>query len=283
VQAERVAFRSSVEIFNIRTRQSRLVWQTERLFEAPNWSPDGASLLLNSEGRIYRLLLTQPSDPVPVDTGFATLCNNDHGISPDGMRIAISDKVEFGKSAIYVLTAAGGEPRLVTKNLPSYWHGWSPDGQRFAYCGIRDDVFDIYTIGCDGGEETRLTFGEGRNDGPDYSSDGRWIYFNSSRSGRMQIWRVPAAGGEAERITDSPYGDWFPHPSPKGDKVVFLSYDAEVFDHPRDLDVRVRLMNPDGSDAETLFELFGGQGTMNSPNWSPSGDEFAYVRYFPTA
>lgn len=278
-----MASRSSVEIFNIRTRVMRVVWQTEALFEAPNWSPDGRYLMLNSEGLIYRLSPEGGDGPEPVDTGFARQCNNDHGISPDGSLIAISDKVELGKSAIYVLSAGGGVPRLVTRNLPSYWHGWSPDGKNFAYCGIRGDEFDIYTIGIEGGAETRLTFGEGRNDGPDYSPDGKWIYFNSSRTGLMQIWRVPAAGGAAERITDGGYGDWFPHPSPKGDKIVFVSYDADVFDHPRDLDVRVRLMDMDGGNVETVFELFGGQGTMNSPNWSPDGDEFAYVRYFPVA
>jgi Tol biopolymer transport system component len=278
-----LALRSSIEIYNVRTRQSRVVWQTEELFEAPNWSPDGDYLMLNADGLIYRLSPNGDFGPIRVDTDFATLCNNDHGISPDGALIAISDKVEFGRSAIYVLPARGGTPKLVTENLPSYWHGWSPDGKTFAYCGIRDQVFDIYTIGIDGKNETQLTFGEGRNDGPDYSPDGRWIYFNSSRSGLMQIWRVPATGGAAERITDSSYGDWFPHPSPKGDKVVFVSYDAEIFDHPRDQNVRVRLMDADGGYVETLFELFGGQGTMNSPNWSPDGDEFAYVRYFPAA
>lgn len=278
-----MALRSSVEIYNIHTRQSRVVWQTDELFEAPNWSPDGDYLMLNADGLIYRLSPNGDAAPQRLDTGFATLCNNDHGISPDGTLIAVSDKVEFGKSAIYVLAANGGTPKLVTENLPSYWHGWSPDGKTFAYCGIRDQVFDIYTIGIDGKNETRLTFDEGRNDGPDYSPDGKWIYFNSSRTGLMQIWRVPSAGGAAERITDSNYGDWFPHPSPKGDKVVFVSYDAEVFDHPRDQHVRVRLMDADGGNVETLFELFGGQGTMNSPNWSPDGDEFAYVRYFPAA
>lgn len=273
--------RSSVEIFDIRTRENRVVWQTEKLFEAPNWSPDGRYLLLNSDGVLYRLSLGQAEGVETVDTGFAVECNNDHGISPDGSLYAISDKVEFGKSAIYLLPSTGGTPRLMTQNLPSYWHGWAPDGKSFAYCGIRDQVFDIYAMDIETVIETRLTHGEGRNDGPDYSPDGKWIYFNSSRTGRMQIWRVRPDGSDVERITDSPYGDWFPHPSPKGDKVVFISYDGDVFDHPRDLDVRVRLMDPDGSNVETLFDLFGGQGTMNSPNWSPNGDEFAYVRYFP--
>jgi Tol biopolymer transport system component len=273
--------RSSIEIYDLKTRSPRVVWQSEDLFEAPNWSPDGTWLMLNSNGRMVRLSLEQDAAPQVIDTGFALQCNNDHGISPDGRHIAISDKCEFGKSAIYILPVEGGTPRLVTQNLPSYWHGWSPDGQRFTYCGIRNDVFDIYTIAVDGSDEQRLTKGEGRNDGPDYSADGRWIYFNSSRTGRMQIWRVPATGGEAERITDSEFGDWFAHPSPDGRNVVFLSYDGDVFDHPRDLNVRVRMMDPDGGNAETLFELFGGQGTMNSPNWAHDGSAFAYVRYEP--
>ncbi len=275
--------RSSVEIFNIRSRAGRVVWQTDRLVEAPNWTPDGLSLVINGDGLLYRLPADGSAAPVKIDTGLATACNNDHGISPDGRWIVVSDKVEHGKSCIYILPAEGGTLRQVTRNLPSYWHGWSPDGRTLSYCGIRNDAFDIYTISVDGGEEVRMTFGEGRNDGPDYSPDGRWIYFNSSRSGRMQIWRVPAEGGAAERITDSAFGDWFPHPSPKGDKVLLLSYDPEVFDHPRDLDVRLRLIDPDGSNPETLFELFGGQGTINVPCWSPNGDEFAYVRYFPAA
>ncbi|MCA1369918.1 TolB family protein [Bradyrhizobium sp. BRP14] len=272
--------RSSVEIFDVAAGETRIVWQTDRLVEAPNWSPDGNFLFINGDGRLHRLAF-DGSEPTEIDTGFARQCNNDHGISPDGSTLVISDKTEFGQSAIYLLPAEGGTPRLVTRNLPSYWHGWSPDGRTLAYCGIRDQVFDIYTISVDGGDERRLTQGEGRNDGPDWSPDGEWIYFNSSRTGRMQIWRVRSDGSDVERITDSPYGDWFPHPSPDGKHLLVLSYDGDVFDHPRDLDVRLRLMDPEGGNVRVLFELFGGQGTMNVPNWSPFGDAFAFVRYQP--
>jgi Tol biopolymer transport system component len=272
--------RSSVEIYNVKTGRACEVWQTEKLVEAPNFSPDGSYLLLNGDGLLYRLPL-DGGEMVRVDTGFAVNCNNDHGISPDGTKIVISDKTEFGKSAIYTLPIKGGTPRLVTQNLPSYWHGWSPDGRQLAYCGIRDDVFDIYTISVDGGAETRLTHGEGRNDGPDYSADGQWIYFNSSRTGLMQIWRIHPDGTGLEQVTSDNQGNWFAHPSPSNDKVLILSYDPSVFDHPRDLDVRLRLMDMDGGNLKTLFELFGGQGTINVPCWSPDGEEFAYVRYFP--
>ncbi|MAM09303.1 MAG: hypothetical protein CML23_02335 [Rhizobiaceae bacterium] len=273
--------RSSVEIYDVATGEQRVVFQSEDLIEAPNWSPDGRFLMVNSDGLMYRLPLEGAPRLETIDTGFAEQCNNDHGISPDGKTIAISDKCEFGKSAIYTLPASGGAPKLVTRNLPSYWHGWSPDGARFAYCGIRDDVFDIYTIAAEGGEETRLTHGEGRNDGPDYSFDGEWIYFNSSRTGLMQIWRIHPDGTGLEQVTFDNAGNWFAHPSPKNDRVILISYEPDVFDHPRDKDVRLRVMDPDGGNLTTLFSLFGGQGTMNSPNWAPDGAAFAYVRYFP--
>ncbi|TNB46849.1 hypothetical protein FF124_14930 [Martelella lutilitoris] len=273
--------RSSVEIYDFATGEQRVVFQSDDLIEAPNWSPDGRFLMVNSDGLMYRLPLEGAPRLETIDTGFAEQCNNDHGISPDGKTIAISDKCEFGKSAIYTLPAEGGRPKLVTPKLPSYWHGWSPDGARFAYCGIRDDVFDIYTIAADGGEETRLTHGEGRNDGPDYSFDGEWIYFNSSRTGLMQIWRIHPDGTGLQQVTSDNAGNWFAHPSPKNDRVILISYEPDVFDHPRDKDVRVRVMDPDGGNLTTLFALFGGQGTMNSPNWAPDGEAFAYVRYFP--
>ena len=273
--------RSSVEIFDLNARQARVVLQSDDLIEAPNWSPDGRYLMVNSDGLVYRIPLDGAPKLELVDTGFATRCNNDHGISPDGSLIAVSDKCAFGKSAIYTLPASGGTPVLVTRNMPSYWHGWSPDGARFAYCGIRDDIFDIYSIAATGGEEMRLTHGEGRNDGPDYAFDGNWIYFNSSRTGLMQIWRIHPDGTGLEQVTFDNYGNWFAHPSPNNDRVILISYPPDVFDHPRDCNVLVRMMDMDGANLVTLFPLFGGQGTMNSPNWAPDGHAFAYVRYQP--
>lgn len=271
--------RSSVEIYDLKAGQSRVVFQSDALIEAPNWSPDGRYLLVNSDGLMYQLSLDGHAQLRRLDTGFATLCNNDHGISPDGKTIAVSDKSEFGKSAIYTMPAGGGAPRLVTRELPSYWHGWSPDGAQFTYCGIRNDLFDIYTIPVEGGEEIQLTHGEGRNDGPDYAPDGKWIYFNSSRTGLMQIWRIRPDGTGLEQVTFDQAGNWFAHPSPVNDRVILLSYAPDVFDHPRDQDVFIRVMDPDGRNLETLVTLFGGQGTMNSPNWAPDGHAFAFVRY----
>jgi Tol biopolymer transport system component len=273
------AVESTLETIEVASRRRRVVHRAPVRFEAPNWSRDGRELLFNQAGRLFRLPV-EGGEPQPVDTGFATRCNNDHGLSPDGSRLAISDASQGeGKSTIYTLPAAGGTPRRVTANAPSYWHGWSPDGRTLAYCAERGGEFDVYTIPADGGEETRLTTAPGLDDGPDYSPDGEWIYFNSERTGTMRIWRMRPDGSDQQRMTADSYADWFPHPSPDGRWVAFLSYEGEVKGHPRDKDVTLRIMPPAGGEIQVLARLFGGQGTINVPSWSPDGSALAFVSY----
>jgi Tol biopolymer transport system component len=271
--------KSSLEIYDVKTAEARVVYRTDRLIEAPNWSPHGRFLLVNGDGRLYRLELDDPAELIEIDTGFAVACNNDHGISPDGTALVISDRTETGKSCIYTLPIGGGAPRRVTANIPSYWHGWSPDGTTLAYCAERGGDWDIHTIPVGGGDETRLTDGRGASDGPDYSPDGQWIWFNSSRSGTMQIWRIRPDGSDLQQMTDDARVNWFPHPSPDGAAVLYLAYEAGVEGHPRDKEVELRLMDPEGGNIRTVVTLHGGQGSINVPNWAPDGRRFAFMRY----
>ena len=114
-------------------------------------------------------------------------------------------------------------------------HGWSPDGQTLVYTGGRNGEFDIYRIAADGsGEETNLTRHPGLDDGPEYTPDGRYIYFNSVRSGTMQIWRMKPDGADPEQVTNDEHNNWFPHVSPDGKWIVFITFPKEVApaDHP---------------------------------------------------
>ncbi len=269
---------STLETISIASKDRRVVLTMTNHFEAPNWSPDGSFLLFNSRGRIYRLPV-KGGTPEAVDTGFANRCNNDHGISPDGKQLVISDQSQTGKSLIYVLPITGGTPRQVTSLGPSYWHGWSPDGATLTYCAERGGEYDVYTIPVNGGEERRLTTAKGLDDGPEYSPDGRWIYFNSDRTGTMQIWRMRPDGSSQEQITNDDFNNWFAHPSPDGKWLVFLSYEKDVTGHPANKRVWLRLMPTDGGPIQELARLFGGQGTINVPSWSPDSRNVAFVSY----
>jgi Tol biopolymer transport system component len=228
---------------------------------------------------LYRIPVSG-GEPTLIDTGFAVKCNNDHGISPDGKLIVISDQSHGNhQSVIYTLPISGGSPKRVTAMSPSYWHGWSPDGKTLAYCAQREGKYGIFTIPVNGGIEKRLTATEGLDDGPDYSPDGKYIYFNGDRTGKMQIYRMLTTGGGLEQVTRDEFNNWFPHISPDGKWMVMLSYEPEVKGHPADKDVSLRLMELATGKVTTLAKFFGGQGTINVPSWSPDSRALSFVSY----
>jgi TolB protein len=273
-------FGSHLELLDLASGQRQIIYSAEKVFEAPNWSRDGKALIYNHAGRLYRFDL-ETRTPAPIDTGDVVTNNNDHVISFDGGSLAISSHTgqEYA-SRIYTVPLTGGQPRLVTPTGPSYLHGWSPDGKSLVYTALRNGDYDIYRIPVVGGPETQLTTALGLDDGPEYTPDGRYIYFNSLRSGRMQIWRMQPDGSHQEQITSDEYNNWFPHVSPDGKCVVFISYlvgEADPGDHPPARRVYLRLIPLDGGTPRVLAYLYGGQGTMNVPSWSPDGKRLAFV------
>ena len=267
---------SRLAIYDLKTGETQTVLTDPDIIEAPNWLPDNSGLLVNKEGALFFVPFDEPKLR-KIDTGFANRLNNDHGISPDGKTIVISDSTENGQSCIYTLSREGGSPKKITQNTPSYWHGWSPDGKWLTYTAKRGPVFDIHLISASGGEEIKLTHGFEHCDGPDYSRDGKWIYFNGEKDGKVDIWRISHDGNSLEQITSNDRVDWFPHPNPVEDTVLYISYEPGVKQHPRDLPVRLELLNLATGKTEVLYEMIGGQGSINTPCWAPDGQSFAFV------
>jgi Tol biopolymer transport system component len=86
-------------------------------------------------------------------------------------------------------------------------------------------------------------------------------------------------GSELTRVTEDGFGNWFPHLSPDGTKMAYLAYRPEVSGHPADKDVDLKLLDLTTGVTRTVASLFGGQGTINVPSWSPDGTRFAFVSY----
>ncbi len=277
---ERDPFGSRLEVLDIDSGHRRILHSADQVFEAPNWTRDGQALIFNQAGRLYRFDLASHIMEL-IDTGDVRRNNNDHVISFDGTTLAISHHLPPDyHSRIYTVPLAGGQPRLVTPLGPSYLHGWSPDGQFLVYTALRDGDYDIYRIPAAGGAEVRLTTAPGLDDGPEYTPDGQYIYFNSVRSGRMQIWRMKPDGSAQEAMTDDEYNNWFPHISPDGQWVVFLTYlvgEVEPSDHPAAKRVYLRIMPLQGGTPRVIAYLYGGQGSLNVPSWSPDSRQIAFV------
>lgn len=271
---------SNLEILDVATGNATIVHRYRGSFQAPNWTRDGRALIYAQEGRLYRFTLSSGTAEA-INTGFATRNNNDHVLSFDGRTMGISHHAaeDSGASIIYTLRATGGTPKRVTAKGPSYLHGWSPDGSWLVYTGQRNDVFDVYKIPATGGDEIRLTSAPGLDDGPEFTPDGSFIYFNSSRTGRMQIWRMRPDGSAQEQVTNDGFNNWFPHISPDGKWIAYLAFPPEVAadDHPFYKHVLIRLMPIGGGPARVIAYVYGGQGTINVPSWSPDGSRLAFV------
>ena len=271
---------SNLEILEVGTGNATIVHHYRGSFQAPNWTPDGKALIYAQEGRLYRFALASRA-AAPINTGFATRNNNDHVLSFDGRMLGISHHTaeDSGASIVYTVPAAGGTPTRVTAKGPSYLHGWSPDGRWLVYTGQRNDEFDVYKIPTSGGDEIRLTSTHGLDDGPEFTPDGKYIYFNSSRTGRMQIWRMRPDGSAQEQITNDGFNNWFPHISPDGKWIAYIAFPPDVApdDHPFYKHVLIRLMPIGGGPARVIAYVYGGQGTINVPSWSPDGKRLAFV------
>ena len=274
-----------LETMNVSDGKRLVIFEKSGRFEAPNWMPDGKKLLFNMDGLLYKIPAIG-GEPEKLNTGFADRNNNDHGISFNGRLLAISHQrqgMTGGGSTVYVLPLKGGTPRLVTENTPSYWHGWAPNNKEVLYVAQRNGIpiYNIYRNSIKGGKEVALTnIKDGQHvDGCEYSPDGKYIYFNGNLTGTMQIWRMKPDGSSMEQMTFDNYNDWFPHISPDGKWIVFISFPPEVppNSHPSYKHVMLRLIPATGGDPKVIAYLYGGQGTINVPSWSTDSQQIAFV------
>ena len=273
-----------LEIMNVFDGVRKVIHESTGKFEAPNWMPDGKKLLFNEKGSMYTIP-AEGGAPEKLNTGTADNNNNDHGISFNGKLLAISHQrkgLPGGGSTVYVLPLTGGEPKKITEQTPSYWHGWSPNNKEVSIVAQRDGskIYNLYKVSIDDSKETALTTNtSGHVDGPEYSPDGKFIYYNANPTGTMQIWRMKPDGSGREQLTFDERHNWFPHISPDGKWMVYISFpnDIEPNGHPSYKKVTLNLMPVAGGAPRVIAYLYGGQGTINVNSWSPDSKHIAFV------
>jgi Tol biopolymer transport system component len=276
--------RAELTIINADGSGRMVIFTATEVIEAPNWTPDGQTLVFNAGGELWRIPASGGA-PARIDTGDRRDLNNDHVLAPDGQTVYVS----ADDGHLYAVPLSGGTPRRVSNSHATphhyYLHGISPDGLTLSYVAVEAPHgtrrINIFTIPATGGPDTRLTDLDAPHDGPEYSPDGQWLYFNSERNspGHAQCFRMRADGSDVQQLTDDERVNWFPHPAPDGTSVVYLSYPPGTQGHPADKDVILRAMRPDGSDRRDIVAFFGGQGTINVNSWAPDSTRFAFVAY----
>jgi TolB protein len=271
---------SNLEVMDVATGLRKVLYSAPNSLQAPNWTPDNKYLLYSSEGLLYKYELATGAIS-KINTGAINDLNNDHVLSFDGKRLGISNHLG-NRSTIYILPTTGSDkPEQITADslAPSYLHGWSTDNKRLVFTGLRNKQWDIWAVDIASKKETALTDNTTLDDGAEYSPDGKWIYFNSVRTGTMKIWRMKADGSNPEQVTFDESNDWFPHFSPDGKWIVYLSFPKEIdpTSHPFYQKVYLRLMPANGGVPKNIAYVFGGQGTINVPSWSPDSKKIAFI------
>ena len=278
---------SELVVLDIASGLSTVIYDAQELFEAPNWTLDGRWLVYNADGRLWRISPDGSDGPHRINTAPVEDLNNDHVLAPDGVNIYVS----ANDSHLYVVPLTGGIPHRITKdqgdNYRHYLHGVSPDGATLAYVALSQVPGGIFTrlalVPSTGGQVTYLTDGSYQIDGPEYAPDGTWIYYNGEaaarRPGHAQLFRMRPDGTGTQQLTHDDRVNWFPHLSPDGAWMAYISFPQGTLGHPADKAVILRLARPDGSDMRDLDAFNGGQGTINVPSWAPGSDRLAYVRY----
>lgn len=274
---------SHIEEMDVATGHRKILYSAPTSLQAPNWTKDGKYLIYNSsQGLMYKLDLSNNAVS-QLNTGKAINNNNDHVLSFDGKTLALSNYVgEKRTSTLFTLPVGGSDnPVQISKpeNGHSYLHGFSPDAKRLIFTGQRNNQFDIWTIDIATKQETQLTNTATLDDSPEYSPDGKWVYFNSVQTGTMKIWRMKPDGSNQEQVTYDETNDWFPHFSPDGKWILYISFPKDInpTEHPWYKSVTLRIMPASGGIARTIAFIYGGQGTINVPSWSPDSKKIAFV------
>jgi len=273
---------SHIEVMEVQSGLRKILYSAPNSLQAPNWTRDGKNLIYNSEGLLYKYDLSTGSVS-KLNTGIANQNNNDHVISFDGKQIALSNHVgEKRISTLFILPINGSDKPIQITSADSghsYLHSWSTDGKKLIFTGQRKNQYDIWAVDIGSKKETQLTNTPTLDDSPEFSPDGKWIYFNSVRTGTMKLWRMKPDGNNQEQVTFDEYNDWFPHFSPDGKWIVFLSFPKETnpTDHPWYQKIYLRLMPASGGIPKNIAYVYGGQGTINVPSWSPDSKRIAFV------
>jgi TolB protein len=186
--------------------------------------------------------------------------------APDARAIAYTS-YRRGYPDIFIALLYQGVQEEPTRGGTQNWLPvWSPDGTRLCFTSNRDGNPELYVVNRDGSGLRRLTNNPAIDTTPTWSPSGTQIAFTSDRAGSPQIYMVGADGLNLRRISSESYADrptWAPAPY---NEIAFTARTGPGFD------IKVYDLA-----AGTTKQITFGEGTNESPAYSPNGRHIAFT------
>ena len=251
---------------------SGLSWSDMWYSPGLDWSPDGTSIAFPNQagpGQPYAIYLLSPEtlEVRQVTRPEARAGDVYPVFSPDGKTIAFS-RVAQGASDVWVVPAAGGEPRRVTfDDKLIHDLGWSEDGRDVIFSSNRAGGWALWRVAVAGGELRPVA------PMPEYASNvavarrGDRLAFNRWYND-ADVYRVATDGTSAPvRFLSSTREDYGAEASPDGRRVAFVS--------DRSGRSRVWVCDADGSNLAPLSDL--GVSHEGTVSWSPDSQRLVFT------
>jgi Tol biopolymer transport system component len=173
---------------------------------SPDWSTDGTRMVFTSwakegaPGASFAWTVTiDPATGRPTGHGRVSLPAAIHGAemaawSPAGGEIAIEEKLDEERHALWVVRADGSQARKVVEYaMPTYGGvDWTPDGRSLVYSAVAGDRMQLFIVSASGGNPRQLTADSANLLHPQVSPDGRFISATRILQERA-IWRLELA------------------------------------------------------------------------------------------
>jgi eukaryotic-like serine/threonine-protein kinase len=221
---------SYLTIIDARTGRVTSVTDSSASNVAPQWMPDGRTLLFLSNRLgppdLYALRVNADGSAAGTATRLTVGLNaNSFTLSADAKRIAyalVSTSSNVWSQPFPPRTDARAT-QVTFGQQTIEGLGVSPDGRWLYYDSDLTGNSDIYRVRLPDGIPERLTTDRSADFSPSPSPDGRTVAFHSWRTGSRDIFVMPLDGGAVEQVTNTPFQEQQPVWSPDGRSLAFFA------------------------------------------------------------
>jgi len=243
---------------------------------ALSWSPDGKYLAFSGQlspqepNSIFLLSLENLEKRQITTPPVGSIGDSTPAFSPDGKVLAFVRGTSSRDVEIYVMPAAGGEPKRLTFDHRSGRSlAWTADGREIVFASWFYGSLSLWKVSAAGGAPEQLAVGGVGASTVAISRQGnRLAYSQEFRD--TNIWRIGIGGSSSNRgpnrIISSTRQDYGPQYSPDGKRIVFSS--------GRSGSSEIWVCDADGSNPAQVTS-FGGPD-VGSARWSPDGGQIAF-------